>query len=563
MNRPIKRFICCLLALAAYASTFAQNFTVENYEVDVYLRQEGFFEVVEKYDVNFDYRKHGIYRDIVTSYDLLTEKGVQEKRKILISDIEVPGHKYEASGKFAQKMAGYAHIKIGDPDRTVIGPVSYEIRYRVDNALLYEEDYTRFYWNLKPTQWIAPFKSMTFRVHLPDGMGIDMQEVRLYTGPTGFTDESEEFELDFNNGVITGTSVEGFVSNYGQAVTILVNLPPDSIAVVEPAWPLFERFGWIAVLLVPIMIFYRLFKKFGKDDPAPAVITYFPPDDIDPAMAGFLINDREDTSDMISFIPHWGRLGLIEVQEIDKKGWLSKDDTLIKKLNELPADAPDYERTMFDGLFSSGSEVLVSSLKDKFYTTMSRAKSKLKKAAQKYYDPKARAVFHWSILGIILVHLALIPLMLYFWGILAGVITFVSMVVLLILNMNMIKKNKQGTRLFGELKGFRQFIKTAEANKLKMLIQEQPNYFEATMSYALTFGIFKEWTRKFEGLNVPPPNWYHSTHGHFHSMDNFSNSFSNSMKSTSSTMVSSPSSSGSGGGGSSGGGFGGGGGGSW
>ena len=117
---------------------------------------------------------------------------------------------------------------------------------------------------------------------------------------------------------------------------------------------------------------------------------------------------------------------------------------------------------------------------------------------------------------------------------------------------------------FSELKGFKRFIKTAEENKLKMLLKESPSYFESTMGYALSFGAFAVWAKKFEGLNTKPPDWYSSSHGgHYHSMNSFSRSFTSSMTSASSTMVSSPSSSGSGGGGSSGGGFGGGGGGSW
>ena len=129
----------------------------------------------------------------------------------------------------------------------------------------------------------------------------------------------------------------------------------------------------------------------------------------------------------------------------------------------------------------------------------------------------------------------------------------------------MIKKNTDGNEIFAELKGFRQFIKTAEERKLETLIKESPSYFESTMAYALTFGALGAWAKKFEGLDIKPPDWYHSHSGSFHSMNSFSNSFSKTITSTSSTMVSTPSSSGSGGssGGSSGGGFGGGGGGSY
>ena len=202
-------------------------------------------------------------------------------------------------------------------------------------------------------------------------------------------------------------------------------------------------------------VFYRTFLKYGKDDPAPAVITYFPPETMDPAMVGFLINDREDTSDLISLLPHWGTQGLVEIEEIDKKGWFAKDDTLIKKIGELPTDAPDYQRTLFNGLFSGGqSEVMVSSLKNTFYSTMNIAKGELKDAAQKYYDPKARKAYWITGGGIVLSLLLILPTFFYFWGFVAFFCGLGVGILLLVLNRYMVKKNPKGTQLFSELKGF-------------------------------------------------------------------------------------------------------------
>ena len=117
--------------------------------------------------------------------------------------------------------------------------------------------------------------------------------------------------------------------------------------------------------------------------------------------------------------------------------------------------------------------------------------------------------------------------------------------------------------------GFKMFIEKAEKDKLEFLLRDDPSYFEKTLAYAVVFGMAKKWARKFDGLNLQPPGWYHgaswsgSTVGAFNAAS-FTDSFTGSMSSMSSTMVSSPSSSSSSsGGGSSGGGFGGGGGGSW
>ena len=560
--KPPRLIIGFLTLWFGLAGAAGQDFVVNRYAVAIDLNQAGYFDVVETYDINFLTDRHGIYRDILTSYTLQTEEGTTEKRQIEISDIEVPGHRFEASGKFLQKINGQAQIKIGDPDQTVIGPVQYEIRYRVGNAFLFEQQATRFYWNLKPPDWLAPFREISFSVSLPPGVQADPGQVFLYAGPVGTSSPSSDFEWQIAGGRISGRSKTGVVSNPGEAVTLLVNLPRGSIIEQKPFWPFWSDYGWTLILAVIAGLFYRLFHKYGKDDPAPTVISYFPPEKLDPAMVGFLIDDKDDTTDLVSLLPYWGNQGLIEMEEIDKKGWFAKDDTSIRKLADLPADAPEYQKTVFNGLFPAGeSEVLVSSLKDKFYTTMNQARKDLKEAAQTYYDPKARRVYGYTAAGLVVLLLIVLPTFFYFWGLGAALSGLGLCILLLILNGYMIKKNPSGTRLLSELKGFKAFIKTAEENRLKMLLAESPNYFESTMAYALAFGYLEKWADKFEKLNVPPPKWYHTAAG-YQSMHHFSRSFSSTMRTTSSTLVSSPSKSSSGGG-SSGGGFGGGGGGSW
>jgi len=560
----MKKQILLFFALVALTSSYGQNFIVNNYEVDIYINANGYFDVVENYEITFDTDKHGIYRDIRTRYDVVHLDGSEEKRQIKINNIKVPNRKFEATNAYMRKVGGTLQIKIGDPDKTITGLQYYEINYQVKGAFLHEPDADRFYWNLKPTNWIAPFQDMKFRIHLPEKKSVDSQDYHVYSGTFGSTETSTDFNLQQTDGVITGTAIKGFTSRYGEAVTILIDLPPGSIKEYKPLWPFWSRYGWTLIIGALIAAFYFLWGKFGKDDPAPTTMSYHPPEKLDPAMAGFLIDDSNDTKDLISLIPYWGTRGLLKVEEIEDKGWFSKGDTKLIKIKNISGDAPDYQRTIFNGLFgsSANSNVLISSLKNTFYTKMSTAKTELKAAAQQYYEPKANAVMKMTYGVLILLLLFLTPLALYLWSLIGVVAVFITCVILLFMNRYMIKKNKHGNRILSELKGFKRFIKTAEENKLKMLLKESPSYFESTMGYALSFGAFAVWAKKFEALNTQPPEWYSSSSGGHYTMHNFSRSFNTSMSTASSTMVSSPSSSGSGGG-SSGGGFGGGGGGSW
>lgn len=562
----MKKLLFLILLLSGSSKLFSQDFDVHQYRVEIFINEEGYFDVIEKYNLNFEMPKHGIYRDIQVSYDLKKEDGSSEKREIKLSKIEVPDREFDVSSRLEQKFSGNAQIKIGDADIYVEGQQYYEIRYRVENAFLFDDSNAQFYWNIKPSNWSAVFQKIDFVIHLPDGVSITENEAFVYSGGFGNTNPSNDFITSLSSTTFSGESKPGVYSNGGESVTVLLKLPKDSIQEFKPFWPFWTEYGWALILPLFYLAFYLIWKKHGEDDPVTTTTSYYPPKGMDPAMVGLLIDDSGDNSDLISLIPYWASKGHLKIEEIDKKGWLSKDDIKLTKLSPLEIDASPYEKEMFDGLFSKYStqeEVLVSSLKDKFYKTMSSAKSTLTNSAQIYYVNKSRSIRNYTIAGLILATLVVTPLFLITWGFIAAIVAVVSFIFLLIMSQFMIKKNKEGTQILSELKGFKNFIKVAEENKLKMLLKEDPGYFESTMSYALAFGLFDKWASKFDALHLPPPTWYTSSTGRIMTMNHFSHSFTSAIESTKSNMISAPSSSGSGGGGSSGGGFGGGGGGSW
>ncbi|MCR4602326.1 MAG: DUF2207 domain-containing protein [Prevotella sp.] len=126
-------------------------------------------------------------------------------------------------------------------------------------------------------------------------------------------------------------------------------------------------------------------------------------------------------------------------------------------------------------------------------------------------------------------------------------------------------------QMMGRLLGFKEFIKTAEKERLVQLQADDPQYFYKVLPYAMVFKLSDKWADLFKDIDVQKPDWYDSatplmgtalTHNMVH---NFSSTVSSAI-----TTISHSSSSGGGGGfsgggggGFSGGGGGGGGGGSW
>ncbi|MBL4662995.1 MAG: DUF2207 domain-containing protein, partial [Flavobacteriaceae bacterium] len=273
----MKKYMLLFLAVIFTASSYAQDFVVNKYEVDVYINADGYFDVVENYDLTFDRLKHGIYRDIQTKYNVIDFEGNEVKREILISNIEVPDRKFETTNSFMRKLGGTLQIKIGDPSSTVSGLQHYEIKYRVKRAFLHKPNADRFYWNLKPTLWNASFQDIQFKIHLPNNNAIDDESYTVYSGTFRTTESSNDFTIEQIEGVIIGNAVKGFTSNYGDGVTILIDLPKGAIKEYKPVWPFWIQYGWTLIIGTLISGFYLLWRKHGKDDPTPTTISYHPP----------------------------------------------------------------------------------------------------------------------------------------------------------------------------------------------------------------------------------------------------------------------------------------------
>src|SRR5690606_15109693 len=191
-----------------------------------------------------------IYRNIQVNYDLVTEDGKQEKRRIKIRKVDVPNHEFETPPNFVQKISDNLQIKIGDKDKTIIGPQQYQIKYRVYNAFLFEDSQIRFYWNIKPAGWYAVFNQLDFSIHLLESIQTSMDAISIYSGNTGQSTPSNEFDVTYNNGVFTAKSKENFLSAPGQNVTVLLNLPTGSIKEIKPWWPFWTKYGWTLIIAV-------------------------------------------------------------------------------------------------------------------------------------------------------------------------------------------------------------------------------------------------------------------------------------------------------------------------
>lgn len=148
-----------------------------------------------------------------------------------------------------------------------------------------------------------------------------------------------------------------------------------------------------------------------------------------------------------------------------------------------------------------------------------------------------------------------------------GAVMFIAAFIVCELSSRFTINTEYRAKLIGRLKGFKEFIETAEKPQLATLQESDPKYFYRVLPYAMVFGISDKWANLFKDINVEKPDWYSSNNVNSLTNAMFINNMVHNLNSTTThniQMISHDSSaSSSGGGGFAGGGGGGGGCGSW
>ena len=192
--------------------------------------------------------------------------------------------------------------------------------------------------------------------------------------------------------------------------------------------------------------------------------------------------------------------------------------------------------------------------------------SNMTKTASSLISQKIIGIIIGIIFGVVPLAFNLIPTLVYDKLYLIGYILGMSSIIGMLIVLKILpRRTEYGREMLGKLKGFKNFLETAEKETLESMVMKDPEYFYNILPYAYVLGVSSKWISKFESINLRAPNWLDSTSPFdIHTFNTFMDStMSTALNSMSSTPSSSDGGSSSSGGGSSGGGSGGGGGSSW
>lgn len=582
MSRLVTLVLILHLMLTAAVSALAIE-AVDNFTTEVVIQTDGSVDVQERIDYRTDVEKHGIYRYIPYSYNI---DGL--RYRVDISQLEVTDELLNPMLYSTSRSNGNLNLKIGDPDKTFSGDRVYLINYRMSDVVREFESEPELYWDSVGEGWQFPINRSQVVVRSPYARIV---KTDCFVGEFG-TQGTDCKQLVIDDFTVMFSHDQTLT--YGDNFTVVVGLDPINQLALPSK---FERQlksvmdnAWLGLIPLPLITMLGLWYRRGRDwvfvsdnifdqnpqktkklkpvwDHLRTPMVYQPLEDLSPAEAGVILDERVDNQDIIAEIIQLAHLGYLKIESTTQGKFFKRRDYLFTKVDKPQVKLLTHQRTLIAELFASGDSVKLSQLKGKFYQTMDKVKKQIydELTSKKLFTTNpSNAKLTYALVAFVLIALC------------AGVAMFLNQfesplplfavgwqtILTPFFAMAMVQKTAVGSNYFLQARGLRANLKTGA---WRTKIQEKNLFIEEVLPFAVAFGVVDRLARDMKDLNLMPPqyaaavaaasgNWYKD-------MNDFSKA---AVGSLSHNPSSSSASGGSGfSGGSSGGGFGGGGGGSW
>lgn len=494
----MKRLAVVLLVLV---SVLGIGEEIRNYLVQVEIRDDGAIAVHEEIGYFFDLARHGILREIPLTYRLPT--GETYRLRVTVDEVLANG----SSIPYRQYTEGRNLVlRIGDPDRTVTGLVTYTVRYRVLRALRRYEGEVELYWNAIGPDWAVPISRARVEIAVPPGVA--PSEVRAL-GFRGLYGSTDPLELRWEDGLLVG---EMDRLRPREGITVAVRVPQGAVAL-PGAW---QGFLWFLqdnlYAGIPILVLagmFILWWKRGRDPKVGSVAPeYKPIAGLGPAEAGVLLDNRADPRDFAAGILSLATKGHLVIREVWADDRAREPDDFELVAAESRAPLTPYEKALRDALLGGAESRKISDLKYKLYDKMPGLKARLYMdlGEDGYYvgNPEhVRGAYYGLGIGTIVLagFLAFFTQSLYL-----GLTVCVSGLIVIGFAPFMPKRTGKGIEALRGVLGLQEYIRRAEVDRIEFAAREQ--HFEELLPYAMALGLTELWTKKFDGLLAKAPDWY-------------------------------------------------------
>ncbi|RLK52756.1 DUF2207 domain-containing protein [Microbacterium telephonicum] len=591
MVRPARVLAALLLAFAASvllaspAAADVDDFTFDRMEADYTLERaadgSSRMTVVETLVARFPDtdQNRGIRRLIPVEYN------GQPMNPEIVSVTDETG----APRPFETEEDGDALGVVSAGDGYVHGVQTYVITYTAENVTWdFPDTGLEFNWDVNGVQWAQPFGEVTARLHLTADLAEQLTgDMACYRGPQGATEPCDGIVSDAaGDGVVIEARAAGLAPS--QTLTLAVGFEDGAFTVFDTSYAA-SPWSWAQVVaalgsLVALIGAIVLRRGALADAPGRATIVaeYTAPRDVDALEAAVLLG--RPTKAIPAEVLEQAVVGSIRILEGEKKRW--GGTPLVAELVD-PQRADRDGRMLLDGLFPTGApgDRYEFGTQD---TRFSQAAGGILSAAGKDLLERGlrRRVSTWTrVWPLLLAALSLVGT--FVFGLVAGETGVDSWLIFALIGVGVAgvavvvavvfrsPLTAAGAEARDHLRGLEEFIRWAEADRIRMLQspggaervavdtddpRQMLHLYETLLPYAVVFGQEKQWSKQlvvlYAATGVTAPHWYVGT-GAFDA-----SSFAGGIGSLSAAATASSSTSGgSSGGGSAGGGGGGGGGG--
>ena len=535
------------------------DYDTKEYNVKAKISQDHVIHVEETIKVDFNQSQHhGITRYIPVESQVYTIRNI--KTPGYYSDVETE------SGYNDGTSYNYKNIRIGDPDNYLEGVHTFKVIYDIVGFRDDTKDADYLALDLLPSEWNTPIEAATLVLTMPEA--IDWKQVQIYSGAYG---SESGLSKSFNTRVsednktltIIGTQIPDFAG-----VTVRSTLPEGYW--VDPENHDYARTVLYVLLAMIPAAAGILWFLFGRDPQVVKTVEFYPPENLTPAEVGYIYDDLLEDSDMSSMIMYFADKGYLSIQEREKdKFTITKTGEIDEKEKAFAKDM--FHALFLNGktleLDSIPQNVgkKINSAKKKLLRLYSGEKKQLftdagalcrfvggvlcmlpmwATVALAGYEAFDSEAFYipimvmipmiaglWLIfnafdgmrrrnpvltmilfgIGIVLVTLsvavnAFIALEYVPSRLMIG-LALGSQIITILFTIFMKSRTQRGARLYGQVLGFRQFIRDAEYDRLKLLSDQDPAYFFNIMPYAFVMGLSVRWAKKFKDLDIVQPDW--------------------------------------------------------
>lgn len=355
MKRLLSSFIIMLCTIVSWADRGGYEYDSINFVINV--AKDNKWQVEETEYVDFSEPRHGIYRYLTEEFWLDRNVAPAGEPKVIkqmqykpsVVDKDVAGFHYQIEYNNDNVI-----FKVGEENSTVIGKQEYKFRY----TYVFPDDrtpgYDWMFYSILGDDFNEPINKLSAKIHfekpLPESA---LKSIKLYHGKYG---DTNSMELDT---LILSADSQDVVINLKDiqprmALTICAELPEGYFEGVKTMDSSSSRTAfYIALVLIVVTILLELFIRSPHITKS---IEFYPPEGMSSAEVGTIIDDSVDNIDLASLIPWFASQGYLSIRQL-KNNYLQ-----IKKENNLPDDAPLYQKEIMDLLFRDGDEVILDNL---------------------------------------------------------------------------------------------------------------------------------------------------------------------------------------------------------